>query len=257
MIEGAEHTSFCFLHVFVCPTSNFLLFIPWFIALNSIKNMYGKERAVYDSSMESKVDVQRKIESSMRQALKEKQFKVFYQPKHNSVTGELVGAEALIRWIHPEFGFMSPGDFIPLFEKNGFIVETDYYVWERTCQNIKRWQDMGLKTIPISVNASKMVFEQQDLLEKTKQTVLDDKCKSVLYIAGKKDSFVSDERLKGIKELCKELKIKLSVKDGEFSSCQNFKDRTKVSQTIVEKMRELNLLYDLPLSDQLSLLDYL
>lgn len=143
------------------------------IALNSIKNMYGKERAVYDSSMESKVDVQRKIESSMRQALKEKQFKVFYQPKHNPVTGELVGAEALIRWIHPEFGFMSPGDFIPLFEKNGFIVETDYYVWERTCQNIKRWQDMGLKTIPISVNASKMVFEQQDLLEKTKQTVLD------------------------------------------------------------------------------------
>lgn len=141
------------------------------IALNSIKYKYGKTRAFYNDIFEDKIGIQRRIESSMREALEKDQFKVYYQPKHDAKTGALVGAEALVRWIHPEFGFMSPGDFIPLFEQNGFIVETDFFVWNRTAQNIKKWQNMGLTPVPISVNSSKLVFEQQDLLEKTQDAV--------------------------------------------------------------------------------------
>ncbi len=138
------------------------------IALNSIKHHYDKIAAFYDDKIRHEVEMNRRIESSMHQALEENQFKVYYQPKHDAATGKLVGAEALIRWIHPEYGFMSPGEFIDLFEKNGFIVEVDHYVWKRTCQNLKRWRESGIQTVPISVNASKLTFEQDDLLMKLK-----------------------------------------------------------------------------------------
>ncbi|MCQ2459402.1 MAG: bifunctional diguanylate cyclase/phosphodiesterase [Ruminococcus sp.] len=135
------------------------------VALNSIKHQYGKTSAYYDDNFRRDIEIHRRIESSMRQALEEKQFMVYYQPKHKASTGELVGAEALIRWIHPKHGIMRPDQFIEVFEKNGFIKEIDYYVWERTCQNIQRWNEMGLKTVPVSVNASKLTFEQENLVE--------------------------------------------------------------------------------------------
>lgn len=134
------------------------------IALNSIKHKYGSLFAVYNDTFAKGLENQRRIEASMHQALSEEQFKVYYQPKHEAVTGKIIGAEALIRWIHPEYGFMSPGDFIPLFEQNGFVTETDMYVWRRTCQNLKRWMDKGINVVPVSVNASKLDFVQTDII---------------------------------------------------------------------------------------------
>lgn len=135
------------------------------IALNSIKHQYGSYIAYYNEMLKKELSVTRKIESSMHEALEQEQFKVYYQPKHDAVTGKIVGAEALIRWIHPEYGFMSPGEFIPLFEKNGFVAETDYYVWKRTCINLRKWMDKGIATVPISVNASKVTFRQENLIK--------------------------------------------------------------------------------------------
>lgn len=135
------------------------------LALNTIKHQYGRYVAYYDDSLRHSIDIERKIEDSMHEALNNNQFKVFYQPKHNTSTGELIGAEALIRWVHPEYGFMSPADFIPLFERNGFIVESDYYVWKRTCENLNRWKSAGLNVVPVSVNASKLTFAQNNLLD--------------------------------------------------------------------------------------------
>lgn len=135
------------------------------IALNSIKHKYGSTIAIYDDKIKKNLETQRRIEKSMHQAISEDQFKVYYQPKHDAVTGKIIGAEALVRWIHPEYGFMSPGDFIPLFEQNGFITEADKYVWKRTCQNIRKWRDKGINTVPVSVNASKLDFVQTDITE--------------------------------------------------------------------------------------------
>lgn len=135
------------------------------IALNSIKRHYDIDIAYYDDVLQKAVDKQRRIEDSMYQSLKKGDFKVFYQPKHDAITGELVGAEALIRWIHPEYGFMSPADFIPLFEQNGFIVENDRFVWRRTCENIRRWNDKGLVTVPVSVNFSKLTMKNLNLID--------------------------------------------------------------------------------------------
>lgn len=143
------------------------------LALQSIKHLYRKKFARFNSSMMDNLMNQRKIEQSMEQALADEQFRVYYQPKHDVVTGRIIGAEALIRWIHPELGFLSPGEFIPLFEKNGFIKETDLYVWRRTAKNLRRWIDSGLSVVPISVNASRRVFFESDFLEKLMDAVYD------------------------------------------------------------------------------------
>jgi len=142
------------------------------MALNSIKHHYVKDIAFYDSQLMNHVDKQRRIESSMYKSLQDGDFKVYYQPKHEAATGELIGAEALIRWEHPKYGFMSPADFIPLFEQNGFIIESDRYVWDRTCENIRRWQDKGIKMVPISVNGSKLTLLQDNLVKVLRESVV-------------------------------------------------------------------------------------
>ena len=151
------------------------------IALSTIKNDYKKDIAFYDETIEKKLISRRRIEELMYSALQNEEFKVYYQPKHDATTGKLTGAEALVRWENPEFGFMSPGDFIPLFELNGFIVEVDYFVWKTTCMNLKKWREKGLKIVPVSVNASKLTFAQNDLVEK--------------YLAAAKENEISSDLL--------------------------------------------------------------
>lgn len=75
----------------------------------------------------------------------------------------LCGAEVLCRWQHPEKGLIPPNDFIPLFEKNGFILKLDEYMWEEACKNIRRWLDQGRSVVPISVNISRYHIQHNDL----------------------------------------------------------------------------------------------
>lgn len=135
-------------------------------ALDTVKHLYGKLCGKYDKALQEKALREHQIEMSMQTALDQEQFSIYYQPKHETSTGKLIGAEALVRWIHPQYGFMSPGEFIPLFEKNGFIIEVDHYIWDHTCKNIRRWLDQGLTVPPISVNGSKLDFEQSNYLER-------------------------------------------------------------------------------------------
>ena len=96
--------------------------------------------------------------SDMDKALEEKQFKVFYQPKYNIKDEKpvLTSAEALIRWFHPKFGMISPGEFISLFEDNGLIQKLDRYVWNETAAQIKRWKEKYGIVLPVSVNVSRV-----------------------------------------------------------------------------------------------------
>lgn len=136
------------------------------MALDTVKHVYGNNYAVFDEDMQKYYDRRVAIERSMVSALEKEQFKLYYQPKHDSRTGVLVGAEALIRWTHPEFGFLSPAEFIPVFEQTGFVSEVDFYAWKRTCQNQRRWQDKGVRIVPISVNCSRSELLQEDFLRK-------------------------------------------------------------------------------------------
>ena len=133
------------------------------LAANSIKGQYNRHFATYDDELRSKLLREQAITHSMESALAEGQFAVYLQPKY-SLTGEcLTGAEALVRWVHPTLGFLSPGEFIPLFEKNGFISRLDQYVWEQVCALLRSWQDRGLPPLPVSVNISRADVLRMDL----------------------------------------------------------------------------------------------
>lgn len=135
------------------------------MAVNSIKGQYEQFFAVYDESLRSKQLREQAITNAMTSALKEEQVVVYFQPKYDLQSGCMVGAEALVRWNHPEWGFVSPGEFIPLFEKNGFIFQLDQYVWERTCIRLRSWRDKGYPSIPVSVNVSRADLYHANLVD--------------------------------------------------------------------------------------------
>lgn len=127
------------------------------IALKTIKGNLLETYAVYDEKFDEKHTIQKFVESNKQRALENKNFYILLQPKCDINTGKVVGAEALVRWKNAETGeIISPGKFIPIFEKNGFIITLDRYVWEETCKVIKEWRDKGYRDIPISVNVSRM-----------------------------------------------------------------------------------------------------
>ena len=98
------------------------------------------------------------IENLMRYGLKEDQFCVFYQPKMNLKTGELMGMEALVRFITPKKGLISPVQFIPIAEETGQIIEIGEVVLEKSCKDVKKWLDKGLFNGRVAVNLSAKQF---------------------------------------------------------------------------------------------------
>lgn len=126
------------------------------LALTTIKGSTLTNYAFYDSNMRNTLLTEGKIEREMVKALENKEFQVYLQPKCNIETSKVVGAEALVRWIHPTDGFINPAAFIPLFEKNGFIIRLDEYVWEETCRILREWLDKGYPIVPISINISRV-----------------------------------------------------------------------------------------------------
>ena len=106
------------------------------------------------------------IVESADTALREGQFLVYYQPKHDFHTDQTCGAEGLVRWIHPELGFMNPALFIPLFEQNGFITKMDFNIWDQVCRTLKKWQAEGVPVVPVSINVSRRDFQTEDLAGK-------------------------------------------------------------------------------------------
>lgn len=127
--------------------------------------------AVYNHEMWEKEVWERKVEDKMQTALDREEFQVYIQPKYHPSTEELVGGEALVRWISPEEGFISPGQFIPIFEKTGFVTKLDDYMISHTAKLQADWLAQGKKIVPISVNVSRAHFAQPDLAEHIKALV--------------------------------------------------------------------------------------
>lgn len=120
---------------------------------------------IYDEKMEKELEFESKIEQNMYQALIKKEFKVYYQPKFYTDNETLYGAEALVRWQH-NGEIISPNKFIPLFEKNKFILKLDVYIFEQVCKDMKMWKEKYGKDIVVSVNISRQHFMEEHFLEK-------------------------------------------------------------------------------------------
>lgn len=136
------------------------------LARQLIKGNALENIGFYNNGMKSKLQKMQEIEDDMHKALLNGEFLMYLQPKHSIKTGKIIGAEALARWQHPTKGMISPGDFIPVFEQNGFILKLDSFIWEEACKRIRSWIDSGIAPVPISVNVSREYLQTFDVVEK-------------------------------------------------------------------------------------------
>ncbi len=138
--------------------NNFAIF-----AKDTLKDNQTCNISTFDSKMRDELVKEHELEELMQKALDRHEFAVYLQPKYNVTDQTLSGAEALVRWISPEKGFISPGDFIPIFERNGFILKLDDYMLKEVALLQRRWLDEKKTLVPISVNISRAHFTDNNL----------------------------------------------------------------------------------------------
>ena len=111
------------------------------------------------------------FEADIRRAAEHGELKVFLQPKYEITTGHVIGAEALVRWEHPERGMLTPNKFVPTCEENGFICEIDFFVLEEVCRKMREWKEEGKKLVKVSTNFSRRHLEEVDFVDRLIRTV--------------------------------------------------------------------------------------
>lgn len=133
------------------------------MALKKISGNYLQRHCIYSEDMEEKEEEELRLLSEIQQALKDDEFTFYVQPQCDIATGKIVGGECLVRWIRPEKGLISPGVFIPVLEKNGFIASLDRYVWEKVCEWLRSLIDRGFQPVPVSINVSRIDIYSMDV----------------------------------------------------------------------------------------------
>lgn len=135
------------------------------MARKAAKENIMTDIAFYQEQFKEMLYTRRFIEENMKPAIAERQFQMYLQPKYSISHHRIVGAEALVRWVHPVKGMIYPNEFIPVLEENGFIRKVDYYVWEEACRFIKRCEQEGIEGCPISVNVSRHHLVGDEFIE--------------------------------------------------------------------------------------------
>ena len=136
------------------------------LALNSIKYDVFCFYAFYNDQLKQELNRIKTLENRFERAVHDHEFIVWYQPKYSIKKERFDGSEALIRWNFPNFGLVSPAEFIPIFERNGSILELDVYVFETVCAQIRAWLDQGLPVQPVSINLSRLHLHQTDFIKR-------------------------------------------------------------------------------------------
>ncbi|MCF8563157.1 EAL domain-containing protein [Alicyclobacillus tolerans] len=133
-------------------------------AMYHAKEMGGNGLRLYQALNHDQYSTHGLLETQLQQALDEGQLYLEFQPKMNVDSGRMTGAEALVRWQHPELGVVSPGDFIAIAEETGLIRPLDSWVLQTVCRQMKDWKQRGVALVPIAVNLSTAQFQQPDLV---------------------------------------------------------------------------------------------
>lgn len=134
-------------------------------AMHTSKERGPNDFSFYTEDMNLRAQRQQNMESAIRQALDRDEFVLHYQPKLDLKSGQIVGAEALIRWYQPRSGWVSPAEFIPVAEDSGLIVRVTLWVLQQACEQAQAWRTMGLAPLTISVNVSAIDFRQRDFVD--------------------------------------------------------------------------------------------
>lgn len=135
------------------------------MALSKVSEIHSERIYIYDPKMERKLEEDWKLLLEIRDALLNDEFTFFAQPQCDISTGKIVGAESLVRWNHSTKGLVSPGVFIPVLEKTGFVPNLDRIVWKKVCQWLRSWIDRGYQPVPISINISRIDILSMDVTE--------------------------------------------------------------------------------------------
>lgn len=135
------------------------------LALREAKWVLGSKVAYYNDSVRQRLFREKQLEDRMESALANHEFQMYLQPKYKLPEKHVGGAEALVRWISAEEGMIFPDEFIPLFERNGFIVNLDLWMFEEACRAQQSWRKRGLPVVKISVNCSRIHFRNPDFLK--------------------------------------------------------------------------------------------
>ncbi len=141
------------------------------IAKRTLKGLHHSSIAFYDGKIRDKVLREKDYEGAMPSALKQREFECYLQPKYGLKSLHIEGAEALIRWNSKEFGFVFPNEFIPISEKNGFVVELDFFILEEVCKAMRRWMDEGKTPVVVSVNQSRLHLNYDDYIWRLREIV--------------------------------------------------------------------------------------
>ncbi len=176
------------------------------MAADLIRDNYNQGISLYDDDLHARDLQNQRLIDDIQKAIDERQFLVYYQPKYE-ITGEvpvLKSAEALIRWEHPDLGMISPGVFIPLFEKNGLIQRLDRYVWKEAAEQMHRWKERFGFVLPISVNVSRIDMYAADFVPYLRQLMQDNDIRPEDYFLEITESAYtenSDQLIRTVEEL--------------------------------------------------------
>ena len=198
----------------------------------------NKSYIFYDQAMEDSVNNRLTIENDLRGAIERDELKVFYQPQFNIASGELIGMEALIRWLHPEKGYIPPDNFIGLSEETGQIHMIGEWVLETACQRLKEWLDQGIPPITVAVNLSahqlgddKIVNKVSSIIDKTELP------KHLLELEITEGSVMNNEEAVIEKlEIFKKMGVKLAIDDfGTGYSSLNYLKRFPINLLKIDR----------------------
>lgn len=173
-------------------------------AKTACQNAEGKTAAVdffYSSDITARLMRENELNGLFDDSLRNRDFQLYLQPKMETQTGRLAGAEALVRWVHPKQGMIYPSEFVPLFERNGNILQLDFYMFERVCTLIRSWIEAGRAPVPVSVNISRRHFREDGLVETlsamARQYQIPD---GLIEIEVTEDIFFDDNRIERVKQ---------------------------------------------------------
>ncbi|MCW8900050.1 MAG: bifunctional diguanylate cyclase/phosphodiesterase [Gammaproteobacteria bacterium] len=188
------------------------------LALGNVKKAGGNGYRYYNSEMNIDNTKRLSEEYDLRKALDQGEFCLYFQPKVDAATGNIKGMEALIRWLHPERGLVSPLEFIPLLEESGMIVDVGDWVLHESCRLNKLWQDQGLEPLRVSVNVSSVQFSQGDFIERVELALKETGLASEYLEVELTESCLMNDVMKNIDVLHEIKKMGVSISIDDFGT---------------------------------------
>jgi diguanylate cyclase (GGDEF)-like protein/PAS domain S-box-containing protein len=198
----------------------------------------------FTRQLHEQVSYKLQIENELRLALERKRLQLYYQPQVNAKTSKIIGAEALIRWQHPQKGMMQPGQFIPIAEESGLIIDIGDWVLQTAVLQLTAWQSAGLPIVPVAVNLSVAQFRQDALYDKVAQLLRESKLDPAMLELEMTEGIAMEnsDRTIGLLNKLHALGVSLSVDDfgtgySSLSYLKRFKiDKLKIDQSFVQSL---------------------